>query len=149
MAFKKCCVLEIFFVSDHFMGLIQLCMQPFAWNDFHDETNAQAYISTSTAMLKHFFMSVYFLKCYPNETQMAGTFRVCEKTARKCCWYFLSRIQNLKHTKVSHHSYQTHCHLEQATNVLAVVWLGYMANAMDTRPFCFFSSKSSGIFAYS
>ena len=38
------------------------------WNNLHDKTNAQAYISTPTAMLKHFFMSFYFLKCYPNET---------------------------------------------------------------------------------
>ena len=55
------------------------------WNNLHDETNAHAYIHTPTATLKHFLMrSVYFfLKCYPNETQMAGTFRVCEKTAHK------------------------------------------------------------------
>ena len=84
---------------------------PTIWNDLHDETNAQAYIHMPTATLKHFLMSVYFLKCYPNETQMDGTFRVCKKTARKWCWYFLSRIQALKHTKVSHHSYHTHCHL--------------------------------------
>ena len=74
------------------------------WNDLHDATNEAAYINTPTATLKHFLMSVYFLKCYPNETQMAGTFCVCEKTARKWCWYFLSKIQGLKQTKVSNMS---------------------------------------------
>jgi hypothetical protein len=80
------------------------------WNDLHDATNENAYITTSSATLKHFLMSVYFLKCYPNETQMAGTFRVCEKTARKWCWYFLRKIQALKQTKVSFmSSFHLHC----------------------------------------
>ena len=82
------------------------------WNDLHDATNEDAYITTPSATLKHFLMSVYFLKCYPNETQMAGTFRVCEKTARKWCWYFLRKIQALKQTKVSPmSSFHLHCYV--------------------------------------
>ena len=57
------------FVSDHFMGLIHLCTQPAFGMILHDETNAQAYINTPTATLRHFLMSVYSLKCYPNEMQ--------------------------------------------------------------------------------
>jgi hypothetical protein len=92
------------------------------WNDLHDATNEDAYINTPTATLKHFLMSVYFLKCYPNETQMAGTFYVCEKTARKWCWYFLSKIQALKQTKVSHIiSFDLHCYVLKLHNVNAVV----------------------------
>jgi DDE superfamily endonuclease len=74
------------------------------WNDLHDGTNEAAFIHTSTATLRHFFMSLFFLKCYPSATQMAAIFRVCEKTARKWCWYFLSKIQALKHTKVTKHN---------------------------------------------
>ena len=74
------------------------------WNDLHDDTNEAAFINTSTATLRHFFMGLFFLKCYPNQTHMAATFRVCEKTARKWCWYFLSKIQALKHTKVNKHN---------------------------------------------
>jgi hypothetical protein len=82
------------------------------WNDLHDATNEAAYINTPTATLKHFLMSVFFLKCYPTETQMAGTFCVCEKTARKWCWYFLRKIQALKQTKVSPmSSCHSHCYV--------------------------------------
>jgi hypothetical protein len=82
------------------------------WNDLHDPTNEDAYITTSTATLKYFLMSVCFLKCYPTETQMAGTFCVCEKTARKWVWYFLSKIQALKQTKVSPmSSFYLHCYV--------------------------------------
>ena len=86
------------------------------WNNLYDETSADACINTPTATLKHFLMSVYFLKCYPNEMHLSGTFCVCKKTACKWCWYFLSTIQALKHTKVSHkYSLYAHCYFSTTT----------------------------------
>jgi len=47
------------------------------------------------------FMAMHLLKNYPNESQLAGTFRVSEKTARAKCWATIKKIQDLKDKKVS------------------------------------------------
>ena len=51
--------------------------------------------------LDSFLLAIYFLNCYPTEPQLAATYKVCEKTARKCCWFFAKKVQALKAAKVS------------------------------------------------
>ena len=52
-------------------------------------------------MLSDCLMAMRLLKCYPTESQLAGTFRVNEKTARTKCWNTIASIQGLKKKKVS------------------------------------------------
>jgi hypothetical protein len=41
-------------------------------------------------------MTFHFLKCYPSEAQLAASFSISEKTARKWRWFFARQIQALK-----------------------------------------------------
>ena len=47
-----------------------------------------------------FLMAIKFLRCYPTEAELAATFQVCERTARKWCMYYAKKIQALKSYKV-------------------------------------------------
>jgi hypothetical protein len=51
--------------------------------------------------LDSFLLALFFMTCYPAEPHLTVTFKVCEKTARKCCWFFAKKIQALKAAKVS------------------------------------------------
>jgi hypothetical protein len=70
------------------------------WEDLNTTENLAARISDK-AKVDSFLQGIYFLKCYPKEAERAGTFQVCEKTARKWGWYFAQKIQALKEEKVS------------------------------------------------
>lgn len=50
--------------------------------------------------LDHFLMALFFLKCYPKESHLAGKFNVSEKTARDIVWFHVGKIQELKAIKV-------------------------------------------------
>jgi hypothetical protein len=69
------------------------------WEDLHHSTFPDARIDDK-ADLVSYLMAIFFLKCYPSEAQLAGTFRVCERTVRKWCWYYAGKIQALKQEKV-------------------------------------------------
>ena len=61
------------------------------WEDLHHSTFPDARIDDK-ADLASYLMAIFFLKCYPSEVQLAGTFRVCERTVRKWCWYYAGKI---------------------------------------------------------
>ena len=71
------------------------------WEDLQFTTIPEARIDTRAVHSSHFLMTMYFLKCYPNEAQLAASFSICEKTVRKWRWYFARKIQALKSEKVS------------------------------------------------
>ena len=50
--------------------------------------------------LDSFPLAICFITCYPTEAQLAGTFKVCETTARNRCWFFAKKVQALKAAKV-------------------------------------------------
>lgn len=50
---------------------------------------------------KHLLMALYFLRNYPNESQMAAQFGHDEKTIRKWVWIFVETIAHLKNDVVS------------------------------------------------
>lgn len=71
------------------------------WEDLQLARIPDAEFVEATAQnFKLFLMSVHFLKCYPTEAQLSATFNICEKTVRKWCWFFASKVQALKHYKV-------------------------------------------------
>jgi hypothetical protein len=49
----------------------------------------------------HFLMTMTWLCTYKVEEELAGLFKVCEKTARKWIWKYTGAIQALKALKVS------------------------------------------------
>jgi hypothetical protein len=72
------------------------------WEDLQTTEIPEARIDNVTALdLVFFLMTINFLKCYTTEAQLAATFQVCERTARKWCWTYARKIQALKHQKVS------------------------------------------------
>ena len=73
------------------------------WEDLQTSPFPEARIITDAVFvyLDSFLLAVFFMKCYPTEAQLAATFKVCEKTARKCCWFFAKKVQALKAAKVS------------------------------------------------
>jgi hypothetical protein len=54
----------------------------------------------------HFFMTMNWLCTYKVEEELAGTFKVSEKTARKWIWKYTSAIQALKGAKVGSKCHQ-------------------------------------------
>jgi hypothetical protein len=70
------------------------------WEDLQTTENLEARISEK-ASIDSFFQGIHFLKCYPKEAERAGTFKMCETTARTWGWYFAGKVQALKEEKVS------------------------------------------------
>jgi hypothetical protein len=50
--------------------------------------------------IAHFLMAMHWLKTYPSDAVIAGTFKVDEKTARTQVWKYILAIQALKEQKV-------------------------------------------------
>jgi hypothetical protein len=71
------------------------------WEDLVTTDIPEARIEATTDPDK-FFLGLYFLKEYPTEEKLAGSFKTCEKTARKWAWYFAIKIQALKKKKVNY-----------------------------------------------
>jgi hypothetical protein len=72
------------------------------WEDFQTTEIPEARIGPKMMDVDAFLMGIHFLKCYPSECERAGLFKICEKSARKWCWYYASKIQALKREKVSY-----------------------------------------------
>jgi hypothetical protein len=70
------------------------------WEDLQTTTNLEACIDMKKADIDSFLLAIFFLKCYEVESLLAGRFKICEKTARAKIWYFVKKIQALKHEKV-------------------------------------------------
>jgi hypothetical protein len=72
------------------------------WTALQEIDDPQASILYERGVtIRKFLMAIHFLKCYPTESQLAGVFRMSERTARTWVWYFLKKIQALKQHKVS------------------------------------------------
>ncbi|GKY90941.1 hypothetical protein MPSEU_000066900 [Mayamaea pseudoterrestris] len=70
------------------------------WRDLQTTNIQEARIDPTKAFIDYFLMTIYWLKRYPTEEQLAVTFQMSEKTARKWCFYFAKRIQALKESKI-------------------------------------------------
>jgi hypothetical protein len=70
------------------------------WEDLQMTNNPGARISEKVTA-NSFLQGMHFLKLYPKEAERAGTFKVCEKTARTWGWYFIRKVQALKGEKVT------------------------------------------------
>ena len=70
------------------------------WEDFQTTPIEAARIQRKDLNLDYFLMALTFLKCYPTESQLAGTFKVSEKTARSWVRFYVHKIQALKPQKV-------------------------------------------------
>jgi hypothetical protein len=79
------------------------------WEDLQLTMIPEARINTNDTDADSFLMGIYFLKSYPTETQLAGIFKVCERTGRKWAWYIARKIQALKGDKVSNLSLTAVC----------------------------------------
>ena len=77
------------------------------WQDLQTTDIPDARITTDEQFvsLDSFLLAIHFLNCFPTEPRLAATFKVCEKTARKCSWFFAKKLQDLKASKVG---YQVH-----------------------------------------
>ena len=71
------------------------------WEDLQTTEIPEARIDKKTMDLNYFLMWLRFLKRYPTECELAGTFKICEKTARTWAWFYAQKIQALKGQKVS------------------------------------------------
>ena len=70
------------------------------WEDLQTTHVDEARMKLTPEHLDHFLMSHYFVKQYPVEEVLAGVFNYCEKTCRKWCWEFLTKMQQLKKEKI-------------------------------------------------
>lgn len=71
------------------------------WEDLQTTDIQDARIDSSKCCVESFLMAIHFLKCYPTEGVRAGTFNICERTARDWGWYYVRKVQALKKQKVS------------------------------------------------
>lgn len=79
------------------------CVYAQIWEDLQNTNNPEARIDATNKRivnLDSFMMTIHFFKCYPTEAQLAATFKICEKSARKSCWYYAKKLQALKAEKV-------------------------------------------------
>lgn len=60
----------------------------------------EAQVSEKDLCVDDFLMSLHFLKCYPTELQQEAIFKVCNKTARKWTWFYITKMHHLKQQKV-------------------------------------------------
>jgi hypothetical protein len=65
-----------------------------------DFSSQSSTLSAKDLVLKYFFMTLYFLKCYPREHELSVLFRVDEKTARRWIKFYTLKIQGLKHQTI-------------------------------------------------
>lgn len=70
------------------------------WEDLQVNANPEPWVDAVRADLDAFLITLHFLRRYPTESEQAGLFKISEKTARKWCWNFVSKIQALKNDKV-------------------------------------------------
>jgi len=70
------------------------------WEALQTTPVAAARIDHRRHDLDDFLMALHFLKAYPVERVLSGIFKICEKSARKWCWFFCSKLAALKGEKV-------------------------------------------------
>jgi hypothetical protein len=68
------------------------------FTDFQTTQVADAHIDTPSAY--YFLMAMHWLQCYRTNEEIAGTFKVDEKTVRTHVWKYVHAIQALKAAKV-------------------------------------------------
>ena len=68
-------------------------------NDLQTTGHVEARINEPN--LIDFLMAMNWLKTYKTESELAGLFKVDEKTSRKWVWKYVKAIRALKHQKVS------------------------------------------------
>ena len=68
-------------------------------SDLGTTVNINARISNPNPI--DFLMAMNWLKTYKTEAELAGLFKVDEKTSREKAWKYVKAIQALKHQKVS------------------------------------------------
>jgi hypothetical protein len=72
------------------------------WSDMQTTNGADgAPISRSDSNPRHLLLALRWLRGYPTEKVLEGTFKMSEKTVRKWCFGFVRKIQALKVIKVS------------------------------------------------
>jgi hypothetical protein len=59
-----------------------------------------ARIESREISMKFLLLALYFLKCYPTEALLTGTFGMSEKSSRKWVKFYVVKIQALKVEKV-------------------------------------------------
>jgi hypothetical protein len=69
-------------------------------NLFGSADNTESHGRIVKPDIKHFFMTLYWLKTYGSEAQLAGEFNVDEKTVRKWVVKYVDAMQALKGQKV-------------------------------------------------
>lgn len=70
------------------------------WEAFQTTSDVAAQIDKKNLITKYFFMTLYFLKCYPREHELSVLFRVDEKTARRWIKFYVEKIQGLKYQTI-------------------------------------------------
>jgi hypothetical protein len=70
------------------------------WRDFTLTDIAEAKLNPKKEKLKHFFIALYFLRCYNEETQNATTFDCDPDTCRKWQWVFVRKLAAMKRAKI-------------------------------------------------
>jgi hypothetical protein len=71
------------------------------WEALQTTAIEDARIDDKDLHIKYFFMTLAFLKSYLTESQLSGTYRIDEKTARTWVRFYIKKIQALKPSKVS------------------------------------------------
>lgn len=103
------------------------------WEDLQFTTIPEARIDTSKVFSSHFMMALCFLKCYPKEAELAGSFSFCETTVRKWQWFFVRKIQALKSEKVSCYASTTYVAARLVTDPILNRLFGHSAGHRDIQ----------------
>lgn len=86
------------FVSRYGSSPIVLCA---IWEDLQRSDNPDCHIPPDKLKLEYFLMSMHFLRRYPTEHERAAATGFHRDTCRDWTWYYVYRIQQLKHEVIS------------------------------------------------
>ena len=118
------------------------------------QKHPEARIDSQKSCIESMLMSIHFLYRYKTETENSALFKICEKSVRNWCWYFVGKIRALKKEKVRQCCPKTtfslcatnasFCHaafrlfgLQNGTQMvkmspsLRTQWMGYIVIAMN------------------
>ena len=63
------------------------------WKDLQTTEIPEAKVIGNGSNLHYFFMSLHFLKCYPTENVLSGTFQVCNRIVGDMAWVFVKKFK--------------------------------------------------------
>ena len=82
----------------HFGSNMNVCIC--IWEDLQTATINEAWVPPTKRNIKHFLMTLHFLKRYPTEIEREAIFDISPQYGREWVWYYVEKIQALKAVKI-------------------------------------------------